>query len=160
MEITFNTRAVILNKYDFREADSRIVVFSEDFGKMSLILRGAKKAKSKLAGHTEPLTLSRLMVVRGKDFNYAGTAKGENFYANLKDDVDKIFLAGKALGLVDKMTREGEVDEQKEIFYLLEDFLKEIDKEKINILSIQNFFQKLTNILGFSQEDSEELLVA
>ncbi len=155
MEPTFNTRAIILNKYDFREADSRIVVFSEDFGKMSLVLRGAKKAKSKLAGHTEPITLTRLMVVRGKDFNYAGAACGEKFYADLKDDPDRIFLAGKAIFLVDRMTREGEVDEQKEIFVLLKNFLEELDLGKS--AGLDDFSLKLSGVVGMSWPDFKEL---
>lgn len=156
MEPTFNTSAIILNKYDFREADSRIIVFSKDFGKMSLVLRGAKKIKSKSAGHTEPITLSRLMIVRGKDFNYAGTACGENFYANIKDDCDKIFLAGKAIFLVDKTTREGEVDEQEEIFFLLKNFLEELDNGKE--VSIEDFSQKLSDAIGISRQELEELI--
>ncbi|MFA5248068.1 MAG: DNA repair protein RecO [Patescibacteria group bacterium] len=167
MEPTFNTRAIILDKKDFREADSRIIVFSEDFGKMLLVVRGGKKIKSKLAGHSEPFTLSRLMVVRGKDFDYAGSVVGEEFYSAIKEDLDKIFIAGQAIMLVDKMTREGEVDGQKEIFNLLKEFLDELEKSSLQnsyvipaeagIQDFEVFSQKLTVILGFSQEDFEEL---
>jgi DNA repair protein RecO (recombination protein O) len=110
MEPTFNTRAIILNRVDFRESDSRIICYSEDVGKLELVARGAKKLKSKSSGHIEPLTLSSIMVVKGKDVNYAGTATGENFYPDIKADLDKIFIALQALALVEKMTREGEVD--------------------------------------------------
>ena len=170
-EPTFNTRAIILARYDFRESDSRIICYSEDRGKLELVARGAKKLKSKSSGHIEPLTLSRLMVVQGKDVNYAGTAIGENFYSHIKSDLDKIFIASEALALVDKMTREGEVDGHQEIFNLLKDFLDTLEKNSplerggaaaatgcVNGgCSIEAFSKKLSEILGFSQEDFKEL---
>ncbi len=156
MEATYNTQVLILNRYDFREADSRIVCYSEDQGKLELIARGAKKLKSKLSGHIEPLTLSRLMVVSGRDLNYVGTATGENFYSSIKDDFTKVSIAGQALALVEKMTREGEVDGHAEIFKLLKNLLDELENSKNNI-TLKEFADKLTLILGFSAEDFEEL---
>ena len=179
MEPTYNTRAIILDRVDFREADSRIICYSEDKGKLELVARGAKKLKSKSSGHIEPLTLSRLMVVQGKDMNYAGTAIGEDFYANIKGDLDKILVARQALALVERMTREGEVDGHAEIFNLLKDFLDNLESSVIpaqsgiriinagestldsrlrgNDSSIKIFSEKLSALLGFSQADFDEL---
>jgi DNA repair protein RecO (recombination protein O) len=158
MEITYNTRVIILNRYDFREHDSRIICYSENQGKLELVARGAKKLKSKSSGHIEPLTLTRLMVVAGKDVDYAGTAIGENFYTDIKDDLEKVLLASQALALVDKMTRVGEVDGHEEIFNLLKDFLDELEVVVIPAQAgIQVFSEKLSAILGFSQEDFKEL---
>jgi DNA repair protein RecO (recombination protein O) len=158
MEITYNTRAIILNRVDFREHDSRIICYSADRGKLELVARGAKKLKSKSSGHLEPLTLTRLMVVEGKDYNYAGTAIGENFYSNIKSDLDKIFMASEAVKLVEKMTREGEVDNHAEIFNLLKDFLDELEAAVIPApAGIQIFSEKFSAILGFSQEYFREL---
>jgi DNA repair protein RecO (recombination protein O) len=169
MEQTYNTRAIILNRLDFREHDSRIICYSADRGKLELVARGAKKLKSKSSGHLEPLTLTRLMVVAGKDYNYAGTALGENFYSEIKNNLDKIFTASEAVKLVEKMTREGEVDNHAEIFKLLKDFLDELEKKSplkgggpeasgaTGCVMISDFSTKLSTILGFSQEDFEEL---
>jgi DNA repair protein RecO (recombination protein O) len=157
MEETFNTKAIILSRCDFRENDSRIICYSEDRGKIELVARGAKKLKSKSSGHLEPLTLSRLMIIQGKDLNYVGTATGENFYSNIKDNLEKISLASQALVLVEKMTREGETDGHAEIFKLLKDFLDSLESEKKDGANIQSFSQSLAAILGFSEEDFEEL---
>jgi DNA repair protein RecO (recombination protein O) len=161
-EATFNTTAIILNRYDFRESDSRIICYSAERGKLELVARGAKKLKSKSSGHLEPLTLSRLMVVRGKDFDYVGTAAGENFYPEIKNNLEKIFIANQALILVEKMTRVGEIDGQQETFKLLKNFLAELEKALLENgamtgISFESFSQKLSAITGFSQEDFEEL---
>ncbi|HTX86740.1 MAG TPA: DNA repair protein RecO [Candidatus Nanoarchaeia archaeon] len=184
MEQTFNTKVLILNRCDFREADSRIVCYSADRGKLELVARGAKKLKSKLSGHLEPLTLSRLMIVVGKDFNYVGTATGENFYPAIKNNLEKINLAVQALSLVEKMTRENEIDGHAEIFNLLKNFLDELENHSflacpakscsagrsgerggraartgcVTVDSRLKIFSKnLSAILGFSPEDFEEL---
>jgi hypothetical protein len=179
MEPTFNTRAIILDRQDFRENDSRIICYSEDRGKLELVARGAKKLKSKSSGHIEPLTLSRLMVVQGKDVNYVGTATGENFYSNIKEDFDKVLIAKQALALVEKMTREGEVGGHEDVFNLLKDFLDNLENNVIpaqagiqfkigvaiildsrlrgNDNDIEVFSKNLSVILGFSIEDFDEL---
>jgi len=184
MEQTYNTKAIIMSRGDFRENDSRILCYSEDRGKLELVARGAKKLKSKSSGHLEPLTLTRLMVVQGKDFDYAGTAIGENFYPEIKNNLDKIFIASEAVKLVEKMTRIGEVDSHTEIFNLLKDFLDGLEKnsplgrggsrrlcppraERDGVglatehsngdCSIETFSKKLSEILGFSFEDFIEL---
>ncbi len=156
MEQTFNTRAIILSRHDFREDDSRIVVFSEDRGKLSLVVRGAKKIKSKLSGHIEPLTLSRLMVVKGRDFDYVGSAKGEDFFVDAREDLAKLAIAGRCLFLVDKMTREGEIDDQRDVFELLEGFLSGISRKDDKNYSIEDFSEKLADLTGFSLEELKE----
>jgi DNA repair protein RecO (recombination protein O) len=159
MEQTYNTKAIILNRYDFREADSRIICFSADHGKLELVARGAKKIRSKSSGHLEPLTLSRLMVVHGKDFDYVGTAIGENFYPAIKNNLEKTQIAIQALRLAEKMTRVGEVDGHAEIFALLKGFLEKLEDMKINDdqFNFSSFSDKLAAITGFSEEDFEEL---
>ena len=123
MDQTFNTRAIILDRKDYREDDSRIIVYSEKKGKLNLIARGAKKMKSKLSGHIEPLILSRLMVIKGKEFDYVGTAKGEKFYPEIREDLSSLSWAGQALKAVDVFSREEEADSGEDVFNLLSDFL-------------------------------------
>jgi DNA repair protein RecO (recombination protein O) len=123
MDQTFNTRAIILDRKDYREDDSRIVVFSQDKGKMNLIVRGAKKLKSKLSGHVEPLTLSRLMVVKGKELDYVGTAKGEEFYLDIREDLFSLRWAGRAIKALDDMSREGEEGDHSALFSWLSEYL-------------------------------------
>jgi DNA repair protein RecO (recombination protein O) len=175
MEASFNIQAIILDKKDFREADSRIICYCPDRGKLELVARGSKKLKSKLAGHTEPLTLVNLMVIVGKDYNYAGTGQGENFFPEIKNDLEKIKVAGQALNLVNKMTREGELDGQYEIFNLLKSFLESLENnsplerggaERRGVSTraggyeefLKYFEKELIKILGFSREDFEELI--
>lgn len=159
MEDTFNTRVIILNRRDFREYDSLITVYSREEGKLDLIVRGGKRIKSKLSSHCEPLTLSRLMIIRGREMNYVGSSVGDIFYSSIKNDLNKMLLANEMVGLVNRATREGEVDGQREVFALLEEYLNNLNKSDIekkeDIFNI--FSKKLADILGFSWDDFREL---
>jgi recombinational DNA repair protein (RecF pathway) len=82
--------------------------------------------KSKSSGHIEPLTLSRLMVIKGKEFDYVGTAKGEEFYSTIKEDLLSLSWAGRSLFAVDVFSREQDADGAEEVFSLLVDFLSSL----------------------------------
>lgn len=158
MEDTYTTKAIILNKQAFREDDTKISVYSPEKGKLELVARGARKFRSKLAGHIEPISLSKLMVVRGKVFDYVGSAVNENSFLNIKSDLDKISVAGRAISVFKKHVKEDEKDENT--FKLLEDFLRLVnasvlpskDKADDYNLLLNYFVLKLLVNLGYKPE--------
>lgn len=141
MEETYNTEAIILDRVAFRERDVKLVVFSKDRGKLELVARGAKKLKSRSAGHIEPLTRTKLMVIRSRnEYDLLGTSCGDDFFTDIKDDLNKLAHAGRALKLVGGLSRPGE-NEGEEIYFLLKDFLEFLKtKEEADFDLIYNFF--------------------
>lgn len=121
MEATYNTKAIILTRQPFREHDSRVAAYSPDFGKIDLVVRGARKIGSKLAGHLEPISLVRIMVVRGKRYDYIGGVAGEESFAAIKSDLNRIFHAGRIIAAFNALIRGSEKDEM--IFDLLLEYL-------------------------------------
>ena len=121
MGSTFPTKAIILNRRDWREADRLVSVYTPDYGRLNLLARGARKAGSKLAPHLEPISLSRLLVVRGRKMNYVGAAMMDEAFLNIKNDLNKLYFAGKALSLFTRLVKEDEAD--PELFAWLEKWL-------------------------------------
>jgi DNA repair protein RecO (recombination protein O) len=154
MNETYQLKTIILDRKSFREHDTKVTVFSLEKGKLELVVRGAKKLKSKLAGHTEPFTLSNIMAIRGKQFDYAGSAFGESNFINIKSNLDKLYPAGRAFMIFKKMVKEGEKDEK--LFCLLRDFLNFLEKGQLSVIGYQssvNFFiLKLMIFLGYKPE--------
>ena len=151
MDETYLTEAIILNRQPFREDDLQITVYSRDRGKLFLVARGGHKAKSKLAAHLEPLCRAEIMVVRGRHYDYAGSAVSANCYADLKSDYEKISSAGIAANAIIKTVKEGVPDEG--IFDLLRDFLSELNSGKLNPeLAAAFFLLELLAHLGLSPE--------
>ena len=83
MESTFTDQVIVLTNYLFRECDSLITVYGKNNGKLDLVARGTAKITSKLAGHLEPISLSNLMIINGKKFNYIGGAVCVNSFFNI-----------------------------------------------------------------------------
>ena len=120
-EETKNTPALILNRQDYKENDSLVTVYTPHFGKLALVARGTKKAGSKLAGHIEPLTSADFMIIAGKGFDYIGSAVTREAYLGIREDLNKIYYAGRALNLFNRLTKENQSDER--LFFLLERWL-------------------------------------
>ena len=152
MEETFNTKAIILDRFKFRESDMKLIIWSRRKGRLELVARGALKIKSKTAGHVEPLTLSKLMIIKGKkDIDYIGTAVGETFFKNIKSNLKKIELAGNVIKLIKKLTRR-EDGGGESIFFLLNDFLVTIDEKEVKSESLlySFFVLKFLSKIGFT----------
>ena len=154
MEETYQLKTIILDKKPFREYDVKVTVFSFEKGKLELVVRGAKRLKSKLAGHLEPITLSNIMAIRGRRFDYAGSAFGESYFPNIKSNLDKLYSAGRAFMIFKKIVKDGERDYK--LFKLLGSFLEVLDHNMLPAVGYEllvNFFiLKLMVSLGYKPE--------
>ncbi len=111
MQKTFITDVIVLKRVPFRERDSRVIVYSEDQGLMVLIARGTRDLGSKMAGHLEPLTRTRIMVVKGKRFDYIGSAVNLSAWPGIKSNFEKTAAVGKAIAFFLRFIKEGVSDE-------------------------------------------------
>ncbi|MFW5888674.1 MAG: DNA repair protein RecO [Patescibacteria group bacterium] len=127
---TFNTTSIVLNRVPYGENDLKVSLLTKDKGRIEVVARGAKKLKSKLAAHLEPFTVSDVMIVRGKQRNYAGSAVGNFFYQAVKSDPSKVYYAGAGSAVMLKNIKENDRD-SSEYFQLLRMFL-DLLQEKEN----------------------------
>lgn len=152
-----NSEALIIKRTDWRESDSRVVLYTKKFGKLSLIARGVKKFKSKVAGHIEPVSLVKIMILKGKSFDYLGSAISQNAYLNIKQDLNALYFVGQALALFD--THVKEAVEDTELFDFLiswldlieEKFAPNLDKDNGELL-YNYFVVRLLTVLGYKPE--------
>lgn len=70
-----HSRALILRKDGWREADWRITALTADFGKIRLLARGARKHSAKLRGHLEPGGVCDISFVVGRNGYRLTTAR-------------------------------------------------------------------------------------
>jgi DNA repair protein RecO (recombination protein O) len=66
-ERTLRVEALILQHSDWGEADRILRLFSREQGKLRAIAKGARKMRSRKAGHLEPFMRSKLMLAKGRD---------------------------------------------------------------------------------------------
>ncbi|PKM91278.1 DNA repair protein RecO [Candidatus Falkowbacteria bacterium HGW-Falkowbacteria-1] len=151
------TRAIVLNRVDFRESDSLVSFYTLDFGKITLVARGTKKQASKLVAHLEPFNFVDLMMIKNKNGNSVGSVISKNSFLNIKSDLNSIYISGKLFHFFNNLSREGQQD--FDLFFFLNDFLKSINGNGHKIekfggdhldFLVDVFKFKLLSILGYS----------
>lgn len=68
-------KAVVLDKEDAGEFDSRVFLYSQELGKIAAKITSARKITSKLAGHLEPGNLVAVRLVQKNSFQVADALK-------------------------------------------------------------------------------------
>ncbi len=130
------TEALVLRRTNYGEAD-RILNIISPSGKKTVLAKGVRKEKSKLAGGVEMFCLSELVLHQGKtDFMTLTSAKMLKFYQNILGDLERIELASDILKRVSKAA---EMVESEEFFSITKKSLEAIDKGG-NLQLIQAWF--------------------
>lgn len=150
MAETYNINGIILKRMPFREVDSLITVYSREKGKLFLVARGTKKISSKLAGHIEPLSSSKIMVARGKIYDYLSAVVSDDSFRFIKEDLDKIKIASRGIKVFNELVKEN-LSEEK-LFLVLHNFLEFLNQKHVKVeneLFSSVFILKLLSELGY-----------
>ena len=102
----YNTEGVILRRRNLGEADSIFTVFTEREGKFDAVARGVRKARSRMRGHLEPMTRTRMLLARGRSLDVFTQAETVSAYRALREDMERTAEALYCLELVDRFTVE------------------------------------------------------
>lgn len=104
---SYTTEAIILRARDFGEADRLLTLFTLAEGKVTAKVRGARKAKSRLAGATLPLSHVEVMLWRGRsNIETLTQAVARHSFSPLRDDLHRLALASLAAELADLLSEE------------------------------------------------------
>ena len=104
----YRAEGVVLRRRNLGEADSVFTIFSGGEGKFEAIAKGVRKARSRMRGHLEPLTRSRVLVARGRTLDIFTQAETVNAYRGLREDLEASAEALYCLELVDRFIEERE----------------------------------------------------
>ena len=105
----YATRAIMLNTEAKGEYDLWCVCFTERFGKMRLLAKGARKPASKLRAALQPLSFSRIEFVHGRIWRVVDAVL-ENRHEGLRADAKSMQSALAAAALCSRFTKEKERD--------------------------------------------------
>ena len=106
MSNDLRTRALVLHRTNYGETD-RILNLLTPEGKQTVIARGVRKSKSRLAGGIELFTLTEVVIHQGRgDFGILTSAKMLQFYQLLLSDFSRMELAGQFLKQLNRITEQ------------------------------------------------------
>ena len=146
-EHNLQTEVVVLRHSNWGEADRLLVLFSLQAGKLRAIAKGARKLKSRKAGHLEPFTRVKLMLARGRDFWIVTQAETVDAYLPVREDLLRTAYAAYIIELLDRFTYEE--GENRALYHLLTDTLERVSKEADPFSAVSYFEIRLLDLLGF-----------
>ena len=152
MALHYRTQGIILKKRDVGEADRVFVVFTKDFGKLTLRAVSERKITSKLRGGLELFNLSELEFIQGKTHKTITDAAPVNVYPVMRKSLERVRAMARFAEVADELLRGQERDDN--IWKLFRETLVVLDKpvlreREINVLAYY-FLWKLLSFAGYS----------
>jgi DNA repair protein RecO (recombination protein O) len=145
---SFRVEAVVLRHADWGEADRLLTLYTRERGKVRALAKGARKIRSRKAGHLEPFTHVTLQLARGRDLFIVTQADTVDAYLPIHENLVKTSHAAYVVELLDRFTYEDDTENHK-IFQLLTDALARLEKETDPWLVIRYYEVQLLDLLGY-----------
>ncbi len=147
MDKTIKVEAVVLRHSDWGEADRLLGLFTREHGKLKAVAKGARKVRSRKAGHLEPFTRVALVLARGRDFWIVTQADTVDAYLPLREDLVRTSYAGYVMELQDRFTYEE--GENRSLYNLLVDTLHRLSDGDDPFINLRYYEIRLLDHLGF-----------
>jgi DNA repair protein RecO (recombination protein O) len=147
---SFRVEAVVLRHSDYGEADRLLVLYTRESGKVRAIAKGARKIRSRKAGHLEPFTRVSLQLAQGRDMPIVTQAETVDAYLPLRENLIKTSYAAYLVEVIDRFFYEE--GENRGVYRLLTETLERISTQPDPVLAIRYFEIQLLDQLGFRPE--------
>jgi len=145
---SFRVEAVVLRHADWGEADRLLTLYTRERGKVRAIAKGARRIRSRKAGHLEPFMRVKLQLARGRDLLIVTQADTVSAFLPIRENLVKTSQAAYLVELLDRFTYEDET-ENTGIFRLLTEALIRLEKENDPWLAIRYYEIHLLDLLGY-----------
>lgn len=144
---SYTSQGIVLARRNFGEADRILVVYSKNFGRLSLVAKGIRRPKSRKRGHLEVFSLVNFQAVSGRGLDIMTEAELIDDFSEVRKSLNKISLAYYFAEVIGRITHEGEAN--VELFNLI---IKYLNKLKITN-GLKNlrmkFIQELLALMGY-----------
>jgi DNA repair protein RecO (recombination protein O) len=149
-ERVYRTRAIVLRRTDFGEADRLLTVFTPDRGKLRLVAKGARKPSSRKSGHLELFSRGQFMVAVGRELDIVTQAETLEPFLPLREDLLRTTYAYYVAELADAFTAER--DENGPLYRLLIDAYGWLCADEDLALIARYYELHLLGLVGFQPQ--------
>jgi DNA repair protein RecO (recombination protein O) len=119
---SFRVEAVVLRHANWGEADRILMLYTREQGKLRAVAKGARKIRSRKAGHLEPFTHITLQLAKSRDIPIVTQVETIDPYLPLRETLVLTGYASYVMELLDRFTYE-EDGGNLSLFRLLTDTL-------------------------------------
>ncbi len=135
----FSSKAIILRRTNYQEADKIMQLLTPDNGKVSAIAKGVRRGKSKLAGGLELFAICDVTLLQGRSTIHTITsARIDTFYSKILHDYDRLQLGYMCIKQIAKVS---ETAGEKEFYVLLHLSFEFLNDLTIDLRLIEAWFR-------------------
>jgi DNA repair protein RecO len=133
------TTGIVLKRTLYGEADRILTLLTPEHGKISLMAKGVRKPKSKLAGGIELFSVSDISYIQGKsELGTLVSCRLKIHYGHIVNSIDRVQLGYDLIKMLHKSTED---QPEPEYFLLLEHAFSALDDNSISLELIRAWFQ-------------------
>jgi DNA repair protein RecO (recombination protein O) len=144
---SYTSEGVVLARRNFGEADRILVLYTKNFGKISLLAKGIRRPKSRKRGHVEVFNKIKFQAVSGRGLDLITEAEVVEDFSEIRGSLKRVSLAYYIMEVTGRITHEGE--EKPEVYNLLLDSLQKLKSTKMLKKLRLSFITDLLIILGY-----------
>lgn len=112
----YSTKAIILRRIDYGEADRVVTFLTPDRGKIAVMAKGVRREKSKLAGGIELFSETDVTIIEGQgDLGILASARLVEFYRNIITEYSRVTSAYQVIKFINDLTEDGAGSEFYEV---------------------------------------------
>lgn len=143
---SLRTRAIVLRRTNYGEAD-RVLQLLTPHGKRSVMARGVRREKSRLAGGIELFAICDVVIGDGKgELGILTSARLVQFYRHIMEDYDRMQFAYAVIKLV---TKASEMVDEPEWYDVMAEILMALDATTVSLeLTETWFYLRYAALLG------------
>ncbi len=134
----YKTKGIVLGSRAFDETGKLVTLFTNDYGKIRVLAKGAKRLNSKFGGRMETFSLLELLIAKGRNIDILSQCETIDSFQKLREKAETIALGLYFIRVVDLAL----VERQKnvDLFKLLALSLRKL-KEGIDSRTVEKFFE-------------------
>lgn len=118
---------IVIRTMPYGEAHKIVTLFTEEAGKITVMARGAKKPKSKLAAVTQPFTHGAYLVRVGRGMGTLSQGEPITSMRYMRENLEATAYASYIVEIIDRLTEDGQ--RSTVIYMLLKEALHAINEE-------------------------------
>jgi DNA repair protein RecO (recombination protein O) len=150
MSEILKTEAIVLRKLNYGDTSTIASLFTKDYGKLSVMVKGGRNPKSKSANLIDPLNHIHIVIYRKdtREVQLLSSADMISHYPKIKQDLEKLKYSYAVLELINELIPEFEVNLRlfKGIIRILELFETSTEEERV---LFGRFFIFFISLLGY-----------
>ncbi|MFK7693435.1 DNA repair protein RecO [Paenibacillus sp. HJGM_3] len=149
----YRVEGIVIRSFDYGEGNKIITILTRDYGKMSVMVRGAKKVKSRHSALALLFTYGEFVFFKTGSMGTLSQGEILKAYQSLREDIHKTAYAAYLAELTERLL--GEQDRPAWVFDQLLAALDAVEADKDEQIVTHIYEMRLLSLAGYTPELSQ-----